>query len=103
MPNDVLMEIDAMNRRLKRIEEAEAHLLENQRIIINRTEVVLATEQDTEKKLTRMKYSDITAWRSAIWEHCQFKEAKTTDVTISYWCAKLQAPCKFEDCPLNHY
>ncbi len=101
--DDILYEMDEVKKELKRIEENERKILEEQRLIRNETQAVLAEEDRVEHKLTKMKFSDITAWRSSIWETCQFKEMRAGEKSISYWCKKLDAPCRFEDCPLNQY
>ena len=101
--DEILYEIDEVKKRLEKIEEEERKILETERIIMNRTSAVLATEQNVEKRLTKMKFSNITEWRSAIWEQCRYKESRPSEVMITYWCTKLNAPCRFEDCPLNHY
>lgn len=101
--DDVLYELDDIKKELARIEQDLKKVLEEETLIRNETQAVLAEENLVQNKLTRMKYSDITSWRSAIWEHCQYKQAKPGPTAISYWCTKLNAPCRFEDCPLNHY
>jgi hypothetical protein len=101
--DDVGFELDDIKRELKRIEENLKKIMEDQVLIKNETRALLAEETKVEGKLTRMKFSDITSWRSAIWENCSNKESKAGEIAISYWCKKLGAPCRFEDCPLNHY
>jgi len=101
--NDVIFELDDIKRELKRIEENLKKIMDDQTMLKNETRALLAEESKMENRMSRMKYSDITAWRGAIWEHCQYKETKAGEVAISYWCKKLGAPCRFEDCPLNHY
>ncbi len=101
--DDVLYEIDEIKKELKRIEEQQQKILEDETVIMNRTQALLAEEDRMEKKLTRMKYSDITKWRAAIWENCRFKQTRAGEKAISYWCQKLDAPCRFEDCPLNQW
>jgi hypothetical protein len=101
--DDVAFELDDIKRELKRIEENLKKIMEDEAIIKNETRALLAEEDRVESKLTKMKFSDITSWRGAIWENCSYKEAKAGDVAISYFCKKLNGPCRFEDCPLNHY
>lgn len=101
--DDVGYELDDIKRELKRIEENLKKIMEDQAIIKNETRALLAEEERVETRLTKMKFSDITAWRGAIWENCQHKETRAGTVAISYWCKKLDAPCRFEDCPLNQY
>ncbi len=101
--DDVLFELDDIKRELKQIEDEIRKVAQEQTLIRNETQALLAEEDKVEQKLTKMKFSDITAWKGAIWENCQYKETKTGERAISYWCKKLDAPCRFEDCPLNHY
>jgi hypothetical protein len=101
--DDIIYELDEIKRELKRLEADEHKILEQQTLLRNETQALLAEENRVEQKLTRMKFSDITSWRGAIWENCQYKETKAGEVMISYSCKKLDAPCRYEDCPLNHY
>ena len=101
--DDVLYEIDEIRKELHKIEDTQEKILQEQVLIKNRTEAMLAEESRMEQRLTKMKFSDITAWKSSIWEHCQYKESRTGERAITYWCSKLDAPCKFEECPLNQY
>ncbi len=101
--DDILYEIDALKKDIEEVKEQERRILEEERLIKNQTQALLAEENQMEKKLTKMKYSDITQWKSAIWEHCKYKETRAGDITISYWCTKMNAPCRFEDCPLNQW
>ncbi|MBR9692472.1 hypothetical protein GOV07_00920 [Candidatus Woesearchaeota archaeon] len=101
--DDVLYEIDEIRRELKKIVETQAKILAEETLIKNQTQAVLAEETRVEQRLTKMKFSDITAWKNSIWEHCQYKESRSGERAISYWCTKLDSPCKFEDCPLNQY
>jgi chromosome segregation ATPase len=101
--DDVLFELDDIKKELQEMEEQIKQIMQDQRIIKNETQALLAEENRVEQKLTKMKFSDITAWKGSIWEHCSSKETKTGQLTISYWCKQLDAPCRFEDCPLNHY
>lgn len=101
--NTLLYEIDEIKKELKQIQEQQLQILQEEQLIRNETQKLLAEEEKAEERLTKMKYSDITTWRNAIWENCQYKESRPSDKTISYWCQKLNAPCQFEHCPLNHY
>lgn len=101
---DVLFfEIDEIKQELKKLAEQQAEILKEERLIRNETQALKAEEERVEERLTKMKFSDITSWRGAIWENCQYKESRTGSHAISYWCTKLDAPCQFEHCPLNRY
>lgn len=101
--DDILYEIDELKKELDEVKEQQESILEEERMIRNETQAVLAEERNVEGRLTKMKYSDITRWRNAIWENCKFKESRAGERAISYWCTKMDAPCRFEDCPLNQY
>ncbi len=102
-PDDILYEIDEIRKALKEIREQQQKILEEETIIKNQTQAVLAEETKVEQRLTKMKFSDITSWKGAIWENCSYKESRAGERAISYWCKKMDAPCKFENCPLNQY
>lgn len=101
--DDIIYELDDIKKELRKLAEQQQKILEEETLIRNETQALLAEENRVEKKLTRMKFSDITSWRSAIWENCKYKQSRTGEKAISYWCTKLDAPCQFEDCPVNHY
>jgi len=101
--DDVLFELDDIKKELRKIEEELKTIMQDQTIIKNETQALLAEENRMEQKLTKMKFSDITSWKGAIWENCQYKESRAGQLAITYWCKELNAPCRFEDCPQNHY
>jgi chromosome segregation ATPase len=101
--DEVFFELDEIKRELRKIQEQQQEILKEEHIIRKETAALMAEEERVEEKLTTMKYSDITTWRNAIWENCQYKESRPSERMVSYWCAKLNAPCQFEHCPLNQY
>jgi len=101
--DDIVFELDDIRRELRRIEENLKKIMDDQAVLKNETKALLAEESRVESKLTKMKFNDITSWRGAIWENCQYKGSRASDIAITYWCKKLNAPCHFEDCPLNHF
>jgi len=41
-------------------------------------------------------------WKANIWDGCRFKEVLIKEKEIDFRRKKLNADCRFEDCPLNY-
>ncbi len=82
----------------KRIEQGVKRLEERESELKNAEKVLL-------KKLGErvpQRFSDIIDWKNLVWDRCKFKKTKEEAKTFDYYCKKLDGPCRFETCPLNH-
>jgi hypothetical protein len=61
-------------------------------------------EQELEEldETINLEFSNAEDWRMYIWDGCPFKKEVSAKTEIDFFCKKLNAPCRFEGCPLNY-
>ena len=112
-----------IDKRLKRIEKllsttipqlkkGEELLLKEAKSIRKEEKKIEAKEEQLEKTESALleqlgervphRFKDIIEWKTFIWDGCRYKKTVEKAKTIDYFCTKLNAPCRFDPCPLNH-
>jgi len=105
---DVIDEEKKILEEIRNEEHKERELLER----IENEEKKIETEEKQIRKMeehiqeeidaaTSSHQSEIIRWKQEIWEHCEFRSEKLSELEVAFQCRKLGKACTYRNCPLK--
>ena len=58
-------------------------------------------EQRLAQAIKQKKFNTVFDWKTAIWDHCTYKNENITPSAVTFFCDIMKGPCRFETCPKN--
>jgi hypothetical protein len=95
---EIMDKLDRIEQLILKVSQQEDEELAEEKKIAEDEERELKELDET----VNLEFSNAEDWRMYIWEGCPFKKEVSKKTEVDFFCKKLNAPCRFEGCPLNY-